>query len=330
MFPKLAKLIEKMVEQFNFDLPLLFDNKTSMELNCTESLAHNQFIEKFEDSRVIIEFNINIEPKFSTKFYLLITYTDSVVYSGTILKETDKEIEKWSNASNLNEKYAEAFVLFCNKMAESFNTIFNNLIPENIKIQYSEHFITPKDNNMVQSILKDHEDQMIFAINTDIFLPKVNTSKISIFFQLELVESFFGETVYFSRNKAKGKILVVDDSKTDILIIRKQMRNSNYIIIEGKDERSALHHLFVQKVDLILLDIFLEKENGLSLCRRIRRNMLCDSIPVIMFSWGATKENVIKSLRAGAQDFLAKPFTKGILLKKIQKYIGKDDEFNLI
>lgn len=322
-FPKLSNLITKLTERFDLDLSKLLEFEVQMELKEIENVTYSEFVSQLRSSKVIIENNIELGANYSSKCYSLISYVDSVIISGTILKEQQTQIKQWFSASNLSKEYTKAFIDFCNLITEGINTTFTNNIGDEINATFSQHLITPKDNEILHTIFTESEEQMVFSLNIQMSLPNSGRSNFKMFFPLELVESFYGETVNFARDKAQGRILVVDDSKTDISIIRKQLRNSSYLIVEGKDEQTALQHLFSEKIDLVLLDIYLEKENGLSLCRRIRRNMLCDFIPVVMYSWGATKDNIIKSLRAGAQDFLAKPFNKEILLKKIKKHVGR-------
>lgn len=330
-FPKLGDLLNKMIECLDLEWSKIVDSQPQMHLKEIKNVRHNSINLKIEESNVLIEIVIKMGADFSEKCYIFMSFKDAVMISGLYLKEDVTEIEKLIGSSSLNNAYTESFENFCKKTVEGMNNVFTNNLPIDTELEYVRHLLTPKDNKIVKEIFPEDDDQIVFSLSAEYSLPgKEDRLQFSLLFPLELVESFFGETVYFDDNKTRGRILVVDDSRADISLIRKLLRNKGYLVMEGKDEQSTLHMIFSEKIDLILLDIYLEEENGLSICRRIRRNMLCDYIPVIMFSWGATKDNIVKSLRVGAQDFLAKPFNKDILLNKIKKHISEKSSVNLM
>lgn len=320
-YTKLNNLINKLKDRFELDWSRLLNKNLSFQVKEVKCVRSREIMSKMNESRVLIEFVTDIGKKFYEKFFIMFLYQDAIIIAGSIIKEDKEKIEDWFSYSNMSAEYTNAFNKFCEQTGKGFDNTFMSHIPEKMSSNFSQYFISPKDNDKLREIFPLTGDQSTFVVNFNYFLLDFGNMSFDLLFPLELVEGFYGETVHFSSKRSIGKILVVDDSKSDIAIIRKHLRHSNYLIVESKDEQSALQQIFMGNIDLILLDIYLENENGLSLCRKIRRNMLCDYVPIIMYSWGATRENVTKSFRVGAQDFIAKPFDKDILLKKIIKHM---------
>jgi DNA-binding response OmpR family regulator len=74
--------------------------------------------------------------------------------------------------------------------------------------------------------------------------------------------------------------------------------------------------------DLILMDLMLPDLDGVEVTRRIRSMPGLGSVPIVMITGKSDKDNVINSLRAGAADFVVKPFDRAILLGKVRQFLG--------
>lgn len=325
-FPKLSNLIKKLIERLGGDWSGLLGHDVILEITGGEIVRSGQIRSKMTVSKVLMEYAMDMGEKSSERFYLMFFYQDAVVICGTILKHGEEKIREMFSSPNMNKEYEDVFREFCKQTSKGLNEVFCAHLRDKTNVNFYQHLISPKDNDELKRVFPASGEQLIFVVGLQHHLLNFGEMDIDMLFPLELVEGFCGETIYFSKTKNAGRILVVDDSKSDIAILRKHLRDNSYMIVEGDNEQSALYQIFSEKVDLVLLDIYLEDENGLSICRKIRRNMLCDSIPIIMFSCGATKENIVKSLRVGAQDFIAKPFDKDILLKKVIKYMQSKEK----
>ncbi|MGR3317369.1 MAG: response regulator [Candidatus Anammoxibacter sp.] len=321
-FPKLDNLFKKTFEMLNVNWSRLLGSTVKIEITGTEVAKSGKIISKISDSKVLMENAITLSEKTSERFHLMFFFQDILIMCGTALNLSEDEIREMFSRNSMNEEFTDMFTEFCNQTSESFDNIFTDQLGDDITgINYSKYYISPRDNNTLKKTFPVTGEQMILVVGLQFSLPVFGNLNFDLIFPLELIEGFCSETIYFSKTRKGGRILVVDDSKADIAIIRRHLRHNNYMIYEGNNEQSALYQIFSERVDLILIDIYLENENGISICRKIRRNMLCDSIPIIMFSWGSTKENIVKSLRSGAQDFMAKPFDKDTLLKKIIRFM---------
>ncbi|EDZ63765.1 response regulator receiver (CheY-like & PAS domain) modulated metal dependent phosphohydrolase [Sulfurimonas gotlandica GD1] len=121
-----------------------------------------------------------------------------------------------------------------------------------------------------------------------------------------------------------SNILVVDDSSFLQTYIGKLLGVRNYNIIHAISAEVGLEKLESHHVNLIILDMQLPGINGLELLKRIRKNKNFSDIPVIMLSGSSTAELVRDSLKAGASDFIHKPFNAEELILKADIEIKSD------
>ncbi len=116
-------------------------------------------------------------------------------------------------------------------------------------------------------------------------------------------------------------LIVDDDAFNRQLIISLLSRVSSISYIEAEDGIEALEILEKEKIDIILLDLYMPRLNGLNTIKEIKKNPLFVDIPVIIIS---TDELVMKEFYAlGANDFVSKPFRLNDLQEKIYKYLEK-------
>ncbi|WP_428564967.1 MAG: response regulator [Solidesulfovibrio sp. DCME] len=119
-------------------------------------------------------------------------------------------------------------------------------------------------------------------------------------------------------------ILVVDDQlpmrKTVVYILR-QLGYRNVTAAEDGD--IAWNIINTSPVDLVLLDWNMPRMSGISLLRRIRASDAYAKLPVVMLTAEANEEHVIAAVQAGVTNYVVKPFSPGVLGKKIQEALGK-------
>jgi DNA-binding response OmpR family regulator len=120
---------------------------------------------------------------------------------------------------------------------------------------------------------------------------------------------------------ARPKILVVDDDMNLRKIICLFLRNADYEPLEAKNGKEGVEIAKQESPDLIVLDVMMPVMDGYSACQIIRSTPSISSIPVIMCTARNRKEDIVAAIKAGANDYLVKPFTRDGLLTKIKKVL---------
>lgn len=104
------------------------------------------------------------------------------------------------------------------------------------------------------------------------------------------------------------KILVVDDEKAIVQMLRINLKSFGFKVFTAYNGYEALDILQEEKIDLILLDIMMPHIDGIEVCNRIKENPDTRTIPVIMVSAKVQVEDRIEGLNNGADDYIIKPF----------------------
>jgi two-component system phosphate regulon response regulator PhoB len=115
------------------------------------------------------------------------------------------------------------------------------------------------------------------------------------------------------------KIAIVEDDETIRKLLRMMLSAAgfrNIVTAERGDE--GLELVLNGNVDILLLDLMLPGLDGMSVCRRLRTNPDTADIGIIMLTAKSECEDVVAGLDAGADDYVTKPFSRSILLARIQ------------
>jgi two-component system chemotaxis response regulator CheY len=116
------------------------------------------------------------------------------------------------------------------------------------------------------------------------------------------------------------KALVVDDSRTIRIIIRRILIELGYEVCEAGNGIEALKVLEAENpaVNLVLADWNMPEMNGLELVKRLRQDPALSSLKVIMVTTETEMGYMASALEAGADEYVMKPFTKDILMEKLE------------
>jgi len=117
-----------------------------------------------------------------------------------------------------------------------------------------------------------------------------------------------------------AKALVVDDSRAVRMIIAKTLKELGYEVREAANGREALEIIEAEKttVTLVLADWNMPEVNGLELLKRLRQDPALSSVAVIMVTTETELGQMAAALEAGANEYVMKPFTKDILVEKLE------------
>ena len=117
-----------------------------------------------------------------------------------------------------------------------------------------------------------------------------------------------------------AKALVVDDSKAIRMILGRTLRELGYEVREAGNGKEALAVMESEHnaIDLVLADWNMPQMNGLELLKHLRAEPSLSSLVVIMVTTEAEVAHMTSALEAGANEYVMKPFTKEILLQKLE------------
>ncbi len=113
-------------------------------------------------------------------------------------------------------------------------------------------------------------------------------------------------------------ILVVDDEPVNLQVLTNQLTLQNYRVVSASSGHTALEVMKLQKFDLVILDVMMPRMSGYEVCQRIRDKFLPTELPVILLTAKNRLADLIEGFEAGANDYLAKPFSKYEMLARIK------------
>ncbi|AEY68098.1 response regulator YycF [Clostridium sp. BNL1100] len=111
------------------------------------------------------------------------------------------------------------------------------------------------------------------------------------------------------------KILIVDDEKNIVDILKFNLKKEGYDTIEAYDGEEAVNLALSQNPDLILLDIMLPKMDGFTVCRKLRQSI---STPILMLTAKEEEVDKVLGLELGADDYITKPFSPRELMARVK------------
>ena len=117
---------------------------------------------------------------------------------------------------------------------------------------------------------------------------------------------------------AINKVLIVDDSKTEIMFLTNLLQKAGYAVRSAENADEAFKRLAEEKPDLILMDVVMPGQNGYQLTRAINRTPEYSAIPIIMCTNKNLETDRVWGMRQGARDYVTKPVDAAELLAKIK------------
>ena len=123
-------------------------------------------------------------------------------------------------------------------------------------------------------------------------------------------------------------ILIVEDEVGIVKFLQQGLQEEGYIITTASDGLMGLEYTQKTNFDLILLDWMLPKMNGLEVCKAIREKD--DSTPIIFLTAKDTVQETIEGLKAGANDYIKKPFSFEELIERIKIHFRVQKEADVL
>lgn len=129
-------------------------------------------------------------------------------------------------------------------------------------------------------------------------------------------------------DKKLGKVLVVDDEKDILQIVKYNLELHGYEVETAENGVNAIEKLKTYKPELIILDIMMPHKDGIQTCIEIRANPEYDDILIIFLTALSDEKSEIRGLELGADDYIAKPIKPKLLVSRVHsafRRLAKDD-----
>lgn len=128
-----------------------------------------------------------------------------------------------------------------------------------------------------------------------------------------------------ARESMKKNILIVDDDKDIIDLLKLFLEMENFFVVEASNGEVALKCLEENHIDLAIVDIMMPKMDGYQLIKKIRETL---QFPILILSAKSQEVDKIIGLGIGADDFITKPFSALEIIARVQAHLRRSYEFN--
>jgi two-component system cell cycle response regulator len=118
-----------------------------------------------------------------------------------------------------------------------------------------------------------------------------------------------------------ARILIVDDQPASVKMLAAKLTNEYYQVLTAQDGPAALKAVERDAPDLVLLDVMMPGMDGFDVCRKIKQNPKHTHIPVVLVTALGSREDRVRGLEAGADDFLTKPVDDTTLFARVRSLV---------
>ncbi len=122
-------------------------------------------------------------------------------------------------------------------------------------------------------------------------------------------------------------ILIIEDEKGIVNFLTQGLEEEDFVISSANDGKEGLEMALSLPIDLVLLDWMMPKMSGIEVCKAIRKEK---SIPIIFLTAKDTVQETIEGLKAGANDYIKKPFSFEELLERIKIHFRTKDDAKIL
>jgi DNA-binding response OmpR family regulator len=118
-------------------------------------------------------------------------------------------------------------------------------------------------------------------------------------------------------------ILIVEDSPETLELLRRVLEKEGYKTVLANDGEKGFNYAKQHLPHLIVLDRLLPKMNGLQICKKLRGLQPTKDIPIIFLSVLDSEKDIIDGLKAGADDYIKKPFNPDEFLARVERILHR-------
>jgi two-component system alkaline phosphatase synthesis response regulator PhoP len=119
------------------------------------------------------------------------------------------------------------------------------------------------------------------------------------------------------------RVLVVDDDKEIVRILRAYLEKAGYIVLTAYDGETALHVIRSDRPDLVVLDIMLPDRDGWDITRLVRADESLAATPIVMLTARVESDDRILGLNIGADDYIPKPFNPHEVVARVRAVLRR-------
>ena len=319
--PKLRELMDSTVTKLNADCTSLLGRNFGISKPECDISTLAEFIENNDGSYFII--NSELEESYHGNICTILQLKDAIKIGSILLGEEDEAIKGKIEKEDLDADCTDGVTEFSGQFSGMIDTVLRNKLPKPVHVKLSSCTTLNRDN--AKEVLQDMYSNEYLNLSSLLLIKGFDTGQYNMFFPIESVDEFFGEAIH----EKTTNVLVTDDSISNIRKVKKYLTNTPFRVIESRNAKQTFNILQKEKIHLILLKLNLPVQNGIEICKNIKKTPYTRGIPLVMVSDKPTQDDVIKSLQSGARDFLVMPFNKDRLLQKIDKFKVKEKQATL-
>ena len=124
-------------------------------------------------------------------------------------------------------------------------------------------------------------------------------------------------------SSVRPRVLIVEDETALVELLRYNLEQTGFVVSVAYDGEEALAAVQEDPPDLILLDWMLPLMSGIEVCRQLRRQTTTANLPIIMLTARGEEGDRVRGLDAGADDYVAKPFSPTELIARIRAVLRR-------
>lgn len=124
----------------------------------------------------------------------------------------------------------------------------------------------------------------------------------------------------------KIKVLIADDDKNVITIIRDSLEPDRFEILEAYNGKETLGVVFAESPDILILDIMMPEMDGYRVCEELKMHDSTRNLPIVILSAKTSVEDKLKAMELGIDDYLVKPFDPRELKARIKMRLRQNPE----
>lgn len=119
---------------------------------------------------------------------------------------------------------------------------------------------------------------------------------------------------------SKGRVLVVDDDKTLVRLMREALSKAEYEVIIAGNGIDALQELYGKQPDMVLLDVMMPRMDGWETAQRIRQ---VSKVPIIMLTGKDAESDKLHGFDVGVDDYVTKPFSFAEMVARVGAVLNR-------